>query len=84
MAHKIVLTTRAIKQIKRLPVEFFRIIGQHIDQLAETPRPVGSIKLANDAGYRIRIGVYRILYDIDDANQTVTIYRVGHRRDIYR
>lgn len=84
MIYKIVLTATASKQIKRLPVQFFRVIGQHIDQLADNPRPVGSIKLANDIGYRIRIGIYRVLYDIDDTNQTVIVYRVGHRRDIYR
>jgi mRNA-degrading endonuclease RelE of RelBE toxin-antitoxin system len=40
--------------------------------------------LTNDPGYSLRVGVYRILYDIDDASQTVTIYRIKHRREVYR
>lgn len=84
MTYKIVLVTKASKQLKQLPRGFFDVISQHIDELAKNPRPVGSIKLANDVGYRIRVGVYRILYDIDDPQQIVTIYRIGHRRDVYR
>jgi mRNA interferase RelE/StbE len=52
--------------------------------LKENPRPVGCKKLTNQEGYRIRIGNYRILYTIEDENKIVMIYRVGHRRDVYR
>lgn len=40
--------------------------------------------MKNNQGYRLRVGEYRILYDIDDKTQAVTLRRVGHRRDIYR
>ncbi len=52
--------------------------------LAENPRPDGAKKLKGETGYRIRVGNYRVLYEIDDAAQLVIIYRVKHRRDVYR
>lgn len=53
--------------------------------LAEEPRPQGCIKMAGTRnGYRLRFGSYRIVYTVDDANQTVTITRVAHRREVYR
>jgi len=61
-----------------------RIIGK-IRSLAEDPRPHGSEKLAGyDDRYRIRQGNYRVVYAIDDEAGRVTIYKVGHRKDIYR
>jgi mRNA interferase RelE/StbE len=61
-----------------------RIIGR-IRGLADDPRPRGSEKLAGyDDRYRIRQGNYRVVYAIDDEAGRVTIYKVGHRKDIYR
>ena len=61
-----------------------RIIGK-IRGLAEDPRPHGAEKLAgHDDRYRIRQGNYRVVYAIDDKAGSVTIYKVGHRKDIYR
>ena len=61
-----------------------RIIGK-IRSLAEDPRPHGSEKLAGyDDRYRIRQGNCRVVYAIDDEAGRVTIYKVGHRKDIYR
>ena len=52
--------------------------------LGQDPRPPGCTRLVGQAGWRIRIGTYRVVYDIDDSAQTVNIISVGHRRDIYR
>ncbi len=61
-----------------------RIIGR-IRGLADDPRPHGSEKLAGyDDRYRIRQGNDRVVYAIDDEAGRVTIYKVGHRKDIYR
>jgi mRNA interferase RelE/StbE len=61
-----------------------RIIGR-IRDLAEDPRPHGSEKLAGYADrYRVRQGNYRIVYVIDDSESKVTIFKVGHRKDVYR
>jgi mRNA interferase RelE/StbE len=61
-----------------------RIVGK-IQALASNPRPNGSEKLAGfDDRYRVRQGHYRVVYQIDDAASAVTIYKVGHRKDVYR
>jgi len=61
-----------------------RIVGK-IQALARDPRPRGSEKLAGyDGRYRIRQGNYRIVYEIDDDASQATIYKIGHRRDVYR
>lgn len=62
-----------------------RRIVQKIGSLAAEPRPSGAEKLAGyDDRYRMRQGSYRIAYLIDDARLEVTIYKVGHRKDMYR
>ena len=61
-----------------------RIVAK-IQALSADPRPRGSDKLAGyDDRYRIRQGNYRIVYLIDDEASQVTIYKIGHRRDVYR
>jgi mRNA interferase RelE/StbE len=82
--YEILVRGQAAKQIKQLPAYYFRLVSQHIDGLAENPRPQDAKKLKGDLGYSLRVGTYRILYDIDDETQTVTIYRVKHRREVYR
>jgi len=54
-----------------------RLIAQHIDSLEETPRPHGSKKLKGDAGFSLRVGTYRVLYDIDDKAKAVTIIELN-------
>ena len=60
-------------------------IVQRIQALTGNPRPQGSEKLAGYSDrYRIRQGRYRIIYVIDDERREVTIFKIGHRRDVYR
>ena len=75
---------RAVKDIARLPKDYSRPVSERIEALATNPRPRSARKLTNQPGYRLRVGVYRILYDIDDAGRVVTVYRVKHRREAYR
>jgi len=58
---------------------------ERIDSLGKDPRPHGSEKLAgyNDR-YRVRQGNFRIVYLVDDGRLEVTIFKVGHRKDVYR
>ena len=61
-----------------------RVIGR-IRDLSKDPRPDGSEKLAGyDNRYRVRQGNYRIVYSIDDKASQITIYKIGHRKDVYR
>ena len=75
----------AKKDIAALPTDVKLAVTKRIDALAEEPRPNGcqKIKGAEDA-YRVRSGDYRIVYEIHDDVVSVTVIRVGHRREVYR
>jgi mRNA interferase RelE/StbE len=61
-----------------------RIVAK-IRDLAEKPRPHGSEKLAGyDDRYRVRQGNFRIVYSIDDRARNITVFKIGHRKDVYR
>ena len=74
-----------MKEIEAIPQkkERQRII-RRIGQLADNPRPPESRKLSGHDKYRIRQGVYRIVYGIDDVEIVVLLVKVGHRKDVYR
>ncbi|MEQ7128015.1 type II toxin-antitoxin system RelE/ParE family toxin [Actinopolymorpha sp. B11F2] len=73
------------KQLQRLPRPTFARVLNTIITLGREPRPSGVKKLlGSTSGWRIRIGEYRILYEIDDSAGTVTVYSVAHRRESYR
>ncbi|MEJ2746582.1 MAG: type II toxin-antitoxin system RelE/ParE family toxin [Anaerolineae bacterium] len=74
----------AEQDLRRLPRSLFRRVNQQILALREEPRPPGVRKLkGNIEGWRVRVGDYRIVFQIDDTDQTVTIIRVRHRREVY-
>lgn len=63
----------------------YRRLREAIDSLAENPRQAGSVKLSGSADlFRVRVGDYRILYQIQDRVLVVLIVDIGHRRGIYR
>jgi mRNA interferase RelE/StbE len=72
------------KSVKRIPEKDRTKIIQCIDELAFKPRPYGCEQLSGQTKFRLRQGDYRILYSIDDAEHTVRIIKVGHRRDVYQ
>ena len=82
--YQIKLISQAQKDLDQLPATIFQLVKRVIIKLGENPRPVGSIKLTNREGYRQRVGDYRILYRIDDKAKEIYIYRVKHRKDVYR
>jgi mRNA interferase RelE/StbE len=82
--YSLLILPRAQKELAKLPVSEYERVRDAIRSLAEAPRPPGSLKLSGREGWRIRVGDYRVLYDVDDKNQTVTVQHVGHRRDVYR
>lgn len=59
-------------------------VGTAIESLAAEPRPRGVVKLAGRDDFRIRVGEYRIVYAVDDAEQVVLVARIAHRREAYR
>lgn len=82
--YEIEIRRTALKDLKDIPADYARLITKHIDLLEQNPRPTDSKKLKGNAGFSLRIGTYRVLYDIDDKAEMVTIYRIKHRRDAYR
>ena len=84
MIYKVTILRRAQKELEALAGEAYTRIRDAIGGLAEDPRPSGCLKLTGRDGWRIRIGNYRVIYEIDDSGQMVTVLHVGHRRNVYR
>lgn len=82
--YEIVFKQSVAKDLRQIPGKDVQRILKRIDSLADDPRPADMEKLSGDDKYRIRQGNYRILYTIEDSVVTVTIVKVGHRRDVYR
>jgi mRNA interferase RelE/StbE len=71
--------------MRKMPRDILRRIDAAIIALARNPRPPGAKKLrAQDDRYRIRVGDYRVIYEVDDAQLLILIVDVGHRKDVYR
>ena len=84
MNYTIELTSRALKDLSRLPRAVRVRIGNRIDVLTADPRPRGAIKLAGENNlFRVRVGDYRIIYRVDDDARVVTVARVKHRQGAY-
>ena len=84
MIYRVTILRRAQKELGALAGEAYARVRDAIVALAEVPRPPGCLKLTGRDGWRIRIGDYRAVYEIDDSHRTVTVLHVGHRRDVYR
>ncbi len=83
--YTVILKETVQKQLKRLPAAYFKKVKAAILALEANPRPHGAIKLKGGSNeYRIRVGVYRILYSIQDDILTVYIFDVDHRKQVYR
>jgi mRNA interferase RelE/StbE len=85
VAHTVIIERSALRDLKNVPHPVRERIDRHIQALAVAPRPQGVEKLAgSDCSYRIRVGDYRILYEIHDERLHVLVVKVGHRREAYR
>ena len=83
--YEVYVEKAAENDLKRLPTTTFHRIIPQIRTLAENPRPSGCRKLTGSKNdWRIRIGDYPVLYEIDERAKAVRIMRVRHRREVYR
>ena len=83
--YEVYLEHAAERDLKRLAAENFHRIIPSIEALGENPRPAGCRKLSGSkSDWRIRVGDYRVLYEIDDEEKAVRVMRVRHRREVYR
>ncbi|MCA0347301.1 MAG: type II toxin-antitoxin system RelE/ParE family toxin [Actinobacteria bacterium] len=85
MAYEIVYAPSAAKALRKLDRQVARRLLEAISKLAEEPRSAGGVQLVGGEGeLRIRVGDYRVVYDVIDEEVVVLILRLGHRREIYR
>jgi mRNA interferase RelE/StbE len=83
--YRIEIRQSAAKEIKAIGTKRDRLrVMDAIGRLAHDSRPPGCRKLSGRSAYRIRVGVYRIVYTVEDDRLVVVVVRVGHRRDVYR
>ena len=82
--YNILIKPSAVKEIENIPRKDRVRIIQKIQGLANNPRPQGCENLAGENRYRIRQGVYRIVYSVSDRELHIIVVKVGHRRDVYK
>ena len=83
-SYRLLIKPSAAKELEDLPRKDRARIVHRISQLATDPRPPGCEKLSGHDQYRVRQGDFRVLYSIDDAEPSVLVVKIGHRRDVYR
>jgi mRNA interferase RelE/StbE len=84
-SYDVFIKPSALKELERIGNrELRRSVAERIRALGEDPRPPGCRKLSGGEGYRIRCGVYRVIYSIEDDRLVVYVVKIGHRKDVYR
>jgi mRNA interferase RelE/StbE len=83
-SYRLLIKPSAVKELEDVPRKDRRRLATKMRRLAAQPRPPGAEKLSGHELYRVRQGNYRILYEIVDHALTVTVIKVGHRREVYR
>ena len=82
--YEVHLERSAERDLKRLSAEDFERVVASIRALADDPRPSGCRKLSGSrTDWRIRVGDYRVLYEVEDKDKVVNVMRVRHRREAY-
>jgi len=84
VSYRVELVRSAERELHALPATAHRRVAAALLRLESAPRPRGSRKLTHGPGWRLRVGDYRVLYTVDDGARVVTVYAIGHRRDVYR
>jgi mRNA interferase RelE/StbE len=83
VSYRVEVLRRAVKTLSKLPGRDYERVRDAIRALESEPRPPGCKKLVGRDGWRIRVGRYRVIYEIADVVRVVTVLDVGHRKDIY-
>ncbi len=84
-SYQIEWTRTAGRELRRLPLTIVRRVVLAVDGLALNPRPRGALFVeGSEALWRIRIGTYRVIYEVNDGEHLVVIHHVRHRREAYR
>lgn len=81
--YDVVVGKSVLKQLEKIPLPDYKKIKSALINLASNPRPRGYLKLKGRDGYRVRVGNYRIIYQIQDAKLIVFVITIAHRKDVY-
>jgi mRNA interferase RelE/StbE len=84
MTYNVLILRSAQKELSGLPTAVYERVKAAIQKLADNPKPHGNLKLSGREAWRIRVGEYRVVYEMDNKKSSVTILHIGHRRDVYR
>ena len=82
--YTVLLSKKSEKFLRNLPQPYYSAILKAVNALADEPRPFGSTKFTGEDSYRIRVGDYRIIYNIFDDIVTVEVININHRREVYK
>ena len=82
--YKIDINERLEKRLLKIPKRDYKSIRDKLDELRENPRPRWVEKLTNRPGYRVSVGNYRIIYEIDDKKVVVIVIKISDRKDVYK
>lgn len=83
-SYRLLIKPSAAKELETMPLKDRRRMARRVQRLADQPRPEGAEKLTGLELYRLRQGDYRVVYEISEPDHTVTVVKVGHRREVYR
>jgi mRNA interferase RelE/StbE len=83
-SYKILIKPSAVKEIEAIPQRDRQRLIARIQGLSSNPRPPGSEKLSGQDKFRLRQGVYRIVYSVNHDGPSLLIVKVGHRKEVYR
>jgi mRNA interferase RelE/StbE len=81
--YQVVIEKQAQKQLAKISQPHYQSISEALQNLAANPRPHGYKRLKGRQGFRVRVGDYRIIYNIEDNILTVFVLIIGNRRDVY-
>lgn len=84
LKYEIYFKPSAEKELYNLDSKLIKQILNKIELLSLNPRARGAIKLKGNIAYRARVGNYRIIYEVDDNKKAMTIFRIRHRKEVYR
>jgi mRNA interferase RelE/StbE len=83
-SYRLLIKPSAAKELEGLPMKDRRRVVTRMQGLSDQPRPAGCEKLTGRDLFRVRHGKYRILYEVQDQDLVVTVFKIGHRRDVSR
>ena len=84
MSYSVILPRTVQKALDRLPEDVAKRVLDRLVELEDEPRPADVKKLTGRPAWRIRVGDYRVIYEIHDRDLRVVVVTVGHRREVYR